>query len=95
MMAYFFVLTIGIIISCFTLDLKAMTTTPFAVFSTVVGVLIFGAAWFGDRGQAKLHQKHGLICDACGKPLMRLSGQRLLRTGRCERCDAKVVSGDT
>ena len=53
--------------------------------SYIIGILIV-AFWFNMRRM----RKYGLVCSDCGKPLVQISGQIAVATGKCCHCGAAI-----
>ena len=51
-------------------------------------------AWVGDVWLARLYRAHEVVCPECGKPLIGLTGELALTTGRCGGCGALIVGDD-
>ena len=94
-MLYCLVYTMALVVAIVIVDLPRRSTAFSVPFLAVALLLVFGPAFWADRRLRRLQQKHGLICNHCGKPLIKTSGNWLVRTGKCESCDSPLFVIDT
>ena len=59
------------------------------VFLLVLGVPFW--AWCGDIKVKELQRSHQVVCPHCDKPLVGITGELALTTGRCGGCGAVIV----
>ena len=62
-----------------------------SMFGTAL-LVVFGGAYYMDRRRDQIAHGVGVICSACGEPLLQTNAKWALTTGRCPECGALVIS---
>jgi uncharacterized membrane protein YdbT with pleckstrin-like domain len=60
---------------------------PHPILMVVIVIAVLSLiVWWWFRKLTLLRQKHGLVCQSCGKFIAKNGWKTVLQTGRCERC---------